>query len=757
MNTLDYALHLAGLGFYVFPCKANSKLPAIKGFPAQATRDPNKIKAWWNRFGSDTNIGLYTGRFGSDETEALVAVDVDVKNGKKGDETLLALELEGFELPRTFTQTTPTGGKHYVFRTRKNLGLHSGTNVIGPGCDIRANGGYIVGTGSCIESGVYTDNQEGITGVPSWLLQHLLRQQDGVSIGKLAGGTEFASGGNGSASSSENRVLFTKAGKPIPSAEIRGKYFLERESDFAVQGQGGDETTYKTAARLKDFGCTEKEAFELMRDHWNSRCVPPWSPEELKVKVQNAYKYGARPPAIDAPENQFSAGEEEGGLSYLEQINREYALLFAEGEHVILHETKDEKSRDHLAFMTEAAFKRKFSNKKVMIEKRETTQARAWLDWPGRREYRGIIFAPEREVKPGFYNMWKGFAVTPIAYEKATPQAKAGFDMFLTFAKKTVCQNDPALFNWLVNFCAHMIQKPWERPLTTLVFQGGKGTGKNEFINRIGSLLGSRHFSTVHDPRYLTSNFNSHLEHCLCLVLDEAFWSGDKAAESKLKGLTTASEILIERKFREPYLTDNLTRLVVIGNERWVVPASEDERRYAVFKFGEDRKQDARFFVELKRLMEDRGGKNVLMHYFLNRDISSMNLSGIPTTKGLLDQKLASLDAVSRWWFDCLAEMRILGEEFEKEWPQEINRERFRTAFKKYAREHNVRNWLVDEYSFGRIMRQLVPGIESIRKKTEDGRKRAYVLPDLDHCRFSWEKHIGQIVQWDVDFEKERG
>jgi hypothetical protein len=37
-------------------------------------------------------------------------------------------------------------------------------------------------------------------------------------------------------------------------------------------------------------------ALNLMLQHWNDRCSPPWSPDELQVKVDNAYRYAENEP-----------------------------------------------------------------------------------------------------------------------------------------------------------------------------------------------------------------------------------------------------------------------------------------------------------------------------------------------------------------------------------------------------------------------------------------------------------------------------
>lgn len=63
----------------------------------------------------------------------------------------------------------------------------------------------------------------------------------------------------------------------------------------AIQGAGGDDHTYKTACRLFDFGLSEPTVLDLLLGPWNERCQPPWPPDEMQKKVENAatFKTGA--------------------------------------------------------------------------------------------------------------------------------------------------------------------------------------------------------------------------------------------------------------------------------------------------------------------------------------------------------------------------------------------------------------------------------------------------------------------------------
>ena len=58
----------------------------------------------------------------------------------------------------------------------------------------------------------------------------------------------------------------------------------------AVEGNGGDEWTFITAAYLlNDFALQEDVAWSLLLE-WNQTCQPPWSERELRVKFESARK-----------------------------------------------------------------------------------------------------------------------------------------------------------------------------------------------------------------------------------------------------------------------------------------------------------------------------------------------------------------------------------------------------------------------------------------------------------------------------------
>src|SRR5215510_2916183 len=259
------------------------------------------------------------------------------------------------------------------------------------------------------------------------------------------------------------------------------------------------------------------------------------------------------------------------------RLNKEYALVLIGDKVAILREKGDE-----FQILSVVAFREWLRPYFKFIDKEAIPLASYWLQHTDRRQYEGIIFAPGRDI-PGYYNLWRGFAVQP----------KPGdCSKFKAHLKDNICRGDESLYLWVFGWYADIFQHPEEKCGTSIVMRGRQGVGKTKVAEVIGSLLHKKHFALVDQPRYVTGQFNSHLASCLLLHADEAFWAGDLKAEGKLKGIITGKDHYIEYKGKEPLLVANYIRLSISGNHAWQVPAGWDERRFATLDVGEKHKQD---------------------------------------------------------------------------------------------------------------------------------------------------------------------
>ncbi len=772
MNSYQTALRLASLGFHVFPVIAwagdgrsqDGKLPAIEGFPARATGDETTLRQWFMDEVMDLphhyNVGISTTRYG--EGESLVVVDVDDKNGKNGSAELLRLELQGLELPDTYTQYTPSGGRHLVFRAPAPV--RQGVDVLGRGLDIRGNGGFIVGAGSVINGKPYRDNAAAIAEAPQWLIDRC-----GKPIERRAD-------------------LSGEAPENVDQERARERVirYLRNDAPESIKGSGGDHTAYKVAARVKDLGVSEDDALDLLMEHWFEGSG--WSRDRLSEKVAHAYRYGKSSVGAAAAEVQFTAVEapasatDDLGAGHPGNCyNREYALVLVGASHSILWETHDARGRRETRYLTEDTFNRYHSGDLLPVQKERKDpktgavkivteylpMAKMWLAAPGRyeppvtngedgelplwrRTYKGVWFAPGKDCPPGFYNIWRGFQWDALpANEAPAAEHQWAVDAWFSHVEENICGGNKAHTRWLIGWVAHLIQRPWEKPQVAVVIKGAKGTGKNSFIERIRDLIGAPHAVTTHHRRYLTGQFNGHLDGLLLLTVDEAIWAGDKEGEGVLKGLTTGDEHLIERKGKESYPVPNLTRVVILGNEDWLVPASHDERRYAVFEMGKGRQKDQKFFLRIKNAL-NAGGARYLMRRLLDTDLSDINVNEAPSTQALLDQKNETLNLVHAWWLTCLQQQAIAHADFITGWPDLIEPNQLYGAVRRFMREHNSRTRLPTPNVMGRDLRKACPELKMVRGKRDAHGVQPWIyqMPSLDRARELWEAHINHRINW---------
>lgn len=101
----------------------------------EATTDLDKIREWWTRY-RQANIGMPTGA-----RSGVVVLDVDPEKG--GFRTFKALIRRYGVLPRTRAVHTGGGGLHFYFEPP---GFHTRNSAgkLGPGLDIRGDGGYVL-------------------------------------------------------------------------------------------------------------------------------------------------------------------------------------------------------------------------------------------------------------------------------------------------------------------------------------------------------------------------------------------------------------------------------------------------------------------------------------------------------------------------------------------------------------------------------------------------------------------------------------
>ncbi|MCR9178884.1 MAG: DUF3987 domain-containing protein [Erythrobacteraceae bacterium] len=170
------ALSYAARGWHVFPAPVGTKrshksAAHSAGRPWGATSDLTEIAADFARW-PHANVGIVTG-----PGSGLLVIDVDTPEDHLHDGMgeLARLIKEHGPLPETVEAATPTGGRHLYFNYPHSERIQNSEGRIGPGIDVRAEGGIVLAPPSCKPDGrAYTwthpPGSVELADCPEWLL-----------------------------------------------------------------------------------------------------------------------------------------------------------------------------------------------------------------------------------------------------------------------------------------------------------------------------------------------------------------------------------------------------------------------------------------------------------------------------------------------------------------------------------------------------------------------------------------------------------
>ena len=266
---LEAALWYAGeRGWYVFPTMAN-KAPLASCAPngvLDATIDKEIITKWWTD-NPKANIGLNCG------TSGILAFDLDP--GSNLDELKEAV---GDWRDTRLVAHTPRGGTHLFYELDEGENVRASASAVAKHIDIRSFHSYVLLSPSRTDAGTYT--WEDADAKPAFRTDSMAR----VANHAREQSTDW-----------DNWLIEPDLPENVDAA-IK---WLKDKAKISIEGQGGDRNAYATAAMMKSFGLSVSMAFDAMWTHWNIRCEPPWSPDEVdhfQSKVEHAYSYNTSPP-----------------------------------------------------------------------------------------------------------------------------------------------------------------------------------------------------------------------------------------------------------------------------------------------------------------------------------------------------------------------------------------------------------------------------------------------------------------------------
>ena len=781
----EAAKYYVGLNIFVVPLRGNNKAllnPAKGGINySSASRNLKVIDRWFGPNGKyvGCNIGIACGKQGG-----VFAMDIDngvdnkgiERNGFESLENILEeMEVELDDIPY---QTTPSGGRHYLFQWQTNG--RSSTDKMGRGIDTRGGDmvscrSHIVAWPSTIDVGDrkvgYRWSRGGeIEPLPPWISELLGAGWDGKptrpapmpkseeieekELPSFMSNTPVHSGQdlgneNSSTSSDETRYTVRQMANMMKHIDIDEVSYEE----WLMVGQAIN-TQHPTPKGLELWDRWSQQGNRYQQNE----CQIRWAgfhedgPIRIGTLIGICAKFGYNP----ASQGNEVIETPEAVVDMMDEMNREFAVTVIGGSVKVLMECKPntlDPLADRYKFISRNDFLTMMENKKVFIQDakgnpKSVNKGLVWLSEERRRTYpAGIVFMPdkEREVE-GAYNTWQ-----PWPYKaKNNP---VGWQRFYDHLKLIVCSDHSAHFEWLLDWMADIVQNPTKPKGSALVLAGEEGTGKGTVAHVLGALLG-QHYKHVTDEDHLIGRFNGHLQDAILIFADEVTYGGSKKTAGKLKALVSEPVLTAERKGIDATRYMNYSRLIVASNESWFIPAGPQSRRWFVLKVSSLQANKSDYFAKIWKEMK-AGGYESMMHFLSQKEITS-NLRYAPVTEKLKEQRtlLAAQDSVMEWWAYCLELGSIphlapneewqAGSENENKWPEGYHESiGLFGAYEQWVLEKRVRRQNIS--GFGISMTSM--GIKKERKRSGGGqRKMTFNIPSHKECIIQLETRGGMTT-----------
>jgi hypothetical protein len=636
---LDIALKYASRGWHVFPlhgiteegkctcgknpCTDAGKHPITKNGLKGASSDTEIIKSLFTE--PLCNIGIVTGKISN-----LTVIDIDVGPGKMGAESWSALIAEGGE-PNTLMSKTGGGGMHVLFKY--NSALKTGSNRLGKGIDVRNDKGYIVAPPSKHRSGNLYEWMNEAAELDD-LPPHLL---------------------------SAKKETRGRKRKDDPTAR---KYTAEQVAEMLQHIQQDDRDTWRQIGIIlgREFSRSD-EAWtvyvewsakwggkkgrghdEIMREaFFEISQSPSTDSKELSIGtiIHLAIKGGWTPKGGAVPLNNFIYFAP--GNNFIYRPTASYWVK--EAVDCAVGKINSEGNLVHASAWLKTNFLATSMTKSPSLEG-------DYIKGFDCRE--GELFA---ESGSAIFNTYK-----PATIELGDARAAT---KFIEHVNKVFSR--PGDSDQFLDYMAHRVQHPGEKPRFALLISGDQGVGKDTAIEFCVPAIGAWNVANI-EPAALDAGFNEYSASVLVRVSEAANlhdmskWAFNERMKVLIAG--QPDYISINPKYGQKYSIRVHCGVIITTNHLMSgIYLPPDDRRYDVIEsstkseMGLNSDDETRaYFEDLWNWFDDGGASHIAA--FLNyRDVSKFSAANGQRKTSAHNSVVAEGFAADHWLLDALAEL----------------------------------------------------------------------------------------------------
>jgi hypothetical protein len=600
------ALDYIKLGWFVFPlhsvdkdgnctcgkhaCSDAGKHPRTQRGLKEASRDLDKIDLWFGADSPPSNIGIVTG-----EKSGITVIDIDIGEGKFGEESW-AEAIKDHGEPDTLMAKTGSGGMHVIFKYNANL--KTASNVHGQGVDCRNDGGYIVAPPS----------------------QH----RSGGSYYWVNWGQELAHLPKHLSQRKETR------GRPRKDDMYRSKYTLEQVERMLDCIPADDRDLWRNVGIILGREFKRVEAAWELYNKWSEK----WEGKKGRNHDEKMHEAFHELSQLET-DNPLTIGTivkaamDHGWSPKTGEVPICNFVFYAPSNNFIYRPTID----DWVAPAVDCAVS-------PLNVEGQIVKASDWL-----KENQLVT---SKTCNPSIDDDYvKGFDCR----EGEIVESK-GAALFNTYLKPTIelgvsnhakpfVEHCERIFNkegdadQFLDYMAHRVQLPWEKPRFALLIAGGQGNGKDTAVEFCCPAIGVWNVANI-DPMALDSNFNEFMASTLIRISEAANlhemskWAFNERSKVLIAG--SPDVVQINPKYGQKFTVKMHCGVIITTNHLasglYIPP---DDRRYDVIETAtlsemklEDIDERRQYFEELWNWFRD-GGDTHIAAYLHERNIENFS------------------------------------------------------------------------------------------------------------------------------------
>jgi hypothetical protein len=239
-------------------------------------------------------------------------------------------------------------------------------------------------------------------------------------------------------------------------------------------------------------------------------------------------------------------------------------------------------------------------------------------------------------------------------------------DKWVNHVRVVLGCKDNALGEYLLNWFAHLLQKPETKTEVVPLIKGISRCGKNLPFNIFQRyVLNPSLTVTCADIEKVFGRFNSLQMGKLLIVLDETLDSRDRQMAQRMKNAITEETNQIENKGKNVIEVQSFSNFAILTNNDFASIIEQNDARYLCIEANGEMRGNRAYFQDLVDTCSNTKAGEHLFHWLMARDLSNFVPSDFPETTYKKQLKVKQSCTVIRWLLTVYTNLCEAGDESE--------------------------------------------------------------------------------------------